>query len=122
MPRPAASRGEDALLGLGPEALQRADPLGLGGGAQRSRESIAELLVQPAGALGPEPGQVGHVEQAGRELRPQLDRGGIAPSSASASTFSWMIAPTPGSSVARPSRASAVTDTGASRTALAALR
>ena len=33
-----------------------------------------------------------------------------------------MIAPMPGSSVARPSRASAVTDTEASRTALAALR
>jgi hypothetical protein len=37
-------------------------------------------------------------------------------------TFSWMIAPIPGSCVARPSRASALMEVGASRTALAALR
>ena len=46
----------------------------------------------------------------------------MAPVSARAITFSWMIAPTPGSSVARPSRARALTETGASRTALAAFR
>ena len=51
-----------------------------------------------------------------------LTKAGISPSSARAMIFSWMIAPTPTSSVARPSRASAVTDTGASRIALEALR
>ena len=45
---------------------------------------------------------------------------GIVPVSTSARIFSCSVLPIPGSSVARPSRASAATDTDASRTALAA--
>jgi hypothetical protein len=62
------------------------------------------------------------VTRPGGNLARSLTNAGISPVSASASTFSWMTVPIPGSSVARPSRASAVIDTDASRTALEALR
>ena len=87
-----------------------------------SSESIPSSSNSRRARLGPSPGsRVISIRPAGTSRR-SLTAAGIAPSSASASTFSWMIAPTPGSSVARPWRASAATDTGASRTALAALR
>jgi hypothetical protein len=47
---------------------------------------------------------------------------GIVPLSSSATIFSCSVAPMPGSSLARPSRASAATDSEASRTLLAAVR
>ena len=47
---------------------------------------------------------------------------GIVPVSSSATILSCNVAPIPGSSVARPARASAATDTDASRTVLAAVR
>jgi hypothetical protein len=47
---------------------------------------------------------------------------GIVPVSSSAWSFSSSVLPTPGSVVTRPSRVSALTDVGASRTAFAALR
>ena len=51
-----------------------------------------------------------------------LTADGMSPVSSSARSFSSSVLPMPGSSVTRPSRASAITDTGASRTALAAVR
>ncbi len=47
---------------------------------------------------------------------------GIAPVSASATIFSCSVSPIPGSSVARPARASPATDTDDSRTVSAARR
>ena len=47
---------------------------------------------------------------------------GMSPVSSSACSFSSSVLPMPGSSVTRPSRVSAITDTDASRTALAAVR
>ncbi len=47
---------------------------------------------------------------------------GIDPVRTSVSIFSWSVLPIPGSSLARPSSASAATDTDASRTLFAALR
>ena len=47
---------------------------------------------------------------------------GIVPVSSRVTIFSCSVAPMPGSSVARPARASAATETDASRTVLAAVR
>ena len=47
---------------------------------------------------------------------------GVVPVSSSVMIFCCSVAPIPGSSVARPARASAATETDASRTDLAALR
>jgi hypothetical protein len=47
---------------------------------------------------------------------------GIVPVSSSATIFSSSVRPIPGSSVTFPSRVSAATDRGASRTVFAALR
>ena len=75
-PAPAnREAGEDRLLGLGAEALQRADAVLLGGAAQGVERVDPELFVEPADPLGPETGQVGHLDHAGRELGAQLDRG-----------------------------------------------
>ena len=87
-----------------------------------SSESIWSSSNSRRARLGPSPGSRVISISPGGNLARSFTAAGIAPSSASASTFSWMIAPIPGSSVARPWRASAVTDTDASRTALAALR
>ena len=116
-------RGQDALLGLGPEALQRADLLRLGGGDQRLERVDRQLLVEPPGALGSEPGSRVISSSPAGNLARSLAAAGITPSSASAITFSWMIDPDPGQlgGAALVARAR-VTDTGASRTALAALR
>ncbi len=51
-----------------------------------------------------------------------LSAAGIVPVSSSAMIFSCSVLPIAGSSVARPARASAATDTDASRTVLAAAR
>ena len=51
-----------------------------------------------------------------------LSPDGMLPDSSRASIFSAIVFPTPGSSSARPCRASSATDTPASRIALAALR
>ena len=87
-----------------------------------SSESIPSSSYSRRARLGPSPGRRVIAISPGGNFARILTSAGISPSSASAMIFSWMIAPTPTSSVARPSRASAVTDTGASRIALAALR
>ena len=68
--------GQEALLGLGAEPLELADLPGLGRRAQRRQRVDRELFVEPPRPLGPEPGQPRDLEQAGRELGPQLGRGG----------------------------------------------
>ena len=73
--------------------------------------------------FGPEAGQARHVDEPDRELRAQLlgrrDRARVEQRDW---IFSSSVRPIPGSSVTLPSRVSAATDCGASRTALAALR
>lgn len=58
----------------------------------------------------------------GGYLARSFSAAGMVPVWASATIFSWSVSPIPGSSVARPSRASRPTDTEASRTAFAPLR
>ncbi len=87
-----------------------------------SSESIPSSSNSRRARLGPSPASRVISITPGGNLARSLTVAGIAPSSASAMIFSWMIPPTPGSSVARPCRASSSTDTGESRTALAAFR
>ena len=85
--------------------------------AQRLQRVDAELGVQQPRALGPEAGQARDRDQPGRELARAAARPpGSCRSRRSARIFSCSVAPIPGSSLARPSRASAATDTEASRT------
>ena len=116
-------RLEHRLLELGPEALDAAQPLPLGGRAQRVERVDPQLVVQPARALGPEAGQARQVDQPGRELRAQLlgrrDRPGLEQR---VELLLERLADARAASVTLPSRVSALTDIGASRTALAALR
>jgi len=66
--------GQEALLGLGPEALERADLLALGGRLQRGQRIDRQLVVQPPGALGSESGQARDLQQAGGKLGSQPSR------------------------------------------------
>ena len=61
------------------------------------------------------------ISPAGNSARSR-SAAGIVPVWSNARIFSCRVLPMPGSSTARPSRASAATDTDASRTALAPLR
>ena len=65
-------RRDQRLLGLRAEPLQLPDLAGARGRAQRFQRVDAELLVQPAGALGPEALELRHRHEPRRELRPQL--------------------------------------------------
>ena len=58
----------------------------------------------------------------GGNLARSFSTAGIWPVSSSAWIFSSSVRPIPGNSVTRPSRVSAATEVGASRTDLAALR
>ena len=71
---PGGERLEQLLLRLGAEPAQAAQLLRLGRGAELVERVDPELVVEPAGALGTEPGQVHHRDHAARELRAQLDR------------------------------------------------
>ncbi len=72
--------------------------------------------------LGPRPGiRVIAIKPGGNFARSR-SAAGIAPVSSSATIFSCSVSPTPGSSVARPARASAATEVEASRTVPAARR
>ena len=96
---------------------------GLGRRAQRLERVDAELVVELARALGPEPGQAREVDEAGRELRRAASRPpGSCPSRAAPRSSPRACLPMPGSSVTLPSRVMAATERGASRTDLAALR
>ena len=67
-----------------------------------SSESIASSSNSRRARLGPRPGRRVISSSPAGNLARSLTAAGIAPSSASASTFSWIVAPIPGSSVARP--------------------
>ena len=72
--------------------------------------------------LGPRPGRrVIAISPEGNFAR-SFSAAGIVPVASSARIFSCSVLPMPGSSLARPARASAATDTGASRTLFAAVR
>ena len=70
-----AQRRQHVLLGLRPEALELADPLLLGGGAQLLEARDAQLVVEAARRLRAHSGDHGHLDQGGRELPLQLRRG-----------------------------------------------
>ena len=114
--RVSCERLQHARLELGPEAAHGAHPLRRRGLAQRRERVHAELGVQQPRALGAEPGQAGERHQPRRELRPQALRRGDRAGLHQGEIFSCSVLPTPGSSLARPSRARAATDTGRSRT------
>jgi hypothetical protein len=71
-PTPAAKASSTGLLELRPEAAHVAQLLGLGRRAQALERVDAELVVELAGALGPEPGQAREVDEAGRDAGAQL--------------------------------------------------
>ena len=101
--RPPSRAARMLSSALGPNPLSVRMRCSCGRGAQRLQRIDPQLLEQPPGALGPEAGEARHLDQPGRELRAQLDqRGNLARRRPARCTFSWMIAPIPGSSVARP--------------------
>ena len=71
----AGQRLLELRLGLQPEAAQLPDRARLERRPQRVQRVDAELVVELAGALGPEAGQAHELDQARRELRPQLHEG-----------------------------------------------
>ena len=116
-------RREQRLLGLLAETAEVSDPVILGGGAQRLERVDPELIEQPTGALGAEPGQPGHRHQPGWELRPQLLQGRDLAGVGQRQHLLLDDRADPRKlRGAAGSRASAETDVDASRTALAALR
>jgi hypothetical protein len=115
-------RGEHLLLELPAEAADVAQPLLLGGLLQRLERVDPQLVEELAGALGPEPGSRVMSTSPGGNFARSFSSAGIVPVSSRATSFSSSVLPIPGSVVTRPSRVSAATPTGASRTALAALR
>ena len=72
--------------------------------------------------LGPRPGRRVIAIRPGGNFARSFSAAGIVPVSISARIFSCSVLPIPGSSLARPSRASAPTDVEASRTLFAAVR
>ena len=73
-------------------------------------ESIPSSSNSRRARLGPRPGRCVICTSPGGYFARSLTSAGISPVSASARTFSWIVAPIPGSSVARPARASAAID------------
>ena len=71
-------RGEDVLLRLGPEAANARDPALLGGLLELDEVLDPDLVVDPAGGLGAEARDAGHLHQRRRELLLQLVRRGDA--------------------------------------------
>jgi hypothetical protein len=69
---PGLERGEHGLLELRPEALDAPQLLPFRRGLQRVERVDSQLVEQLAGALGPEPGEARHRDEARRELRPEL--------------------------------------------------
>ena len=121
--RPRARRAaQQVLLDLGAEAAQLADLALLGRGAQRLQRVDPELVVELPGPLGPKPGQVHHRDQAGRELRAQLDRGRDVAGLVERAQLLLERLADPRHVVTVPSRVIAMIETEASRTALAAVR
>ena len=90
--------------------------------AASASESMPSSECSSRARLGPRPGQARDRDQPRRKLRTQLLRRWNRARFSSARIFSCSVLPIAGSSVARPARASAATDTDASRTVLAAAR
>ena len=92
--------------------------------AERLRAKFPPGLIdmtRPPG-LGPKPGRcITEISPTGNSARRRW-AAGMSPVSSSARSFSSSVLPIPGSSVTRPARAIAITETGASRTERAAVR
>ncbi len=87
-----------------------------------SSESTPSSSYSSRARLGPKPGRcMTAIRPAGNFAR-SFTEAGMSPVSSSARSFSSSVLPMPGSSVTRPSRVRPITDTEASRTALAAVR
>ena len=85
-------------------------------------DSMPSCECSSRARLGPRPGRRVIAISPGGIFARSLSAAGIAPVVASARIFSCRVLPIPASSLARPSRASAATDTEESRTAFAAVR
>ena len=77
-----------------------------------SSESIPSSECSRRARFGPSPGRCVIATSPGGNFARSRSADGIVPVSISVRIFSWSVLPIPGSSVARPSRASAATDTG----------
>ena len=125
--RPLADAGVDRAqhrrLELRPEALDVAQLLALGGGAQRLRASRSPARRTARRAFfGPRPGRRVISISPGGYFARSFSAAGIVPVSSSATSFSSSVLPIPGSEVTVPARVSAATETVASRAAFAAER
>ena len=120
-PRPAPA--STFSCGLGAEARHVGQPARLGGLAQLLERGHAEVLVQLAHALRPEPRDARDLHEPGRELRPAACRptGSSRPRAGRRSSRRSSCRRRPAPRPARPARAPPPTRR-ASRIALAALR
>ncbi len=120
MPVSKASRTEFSNASPKPRSLRRR----WASAASRSPSSDAMPSSSKSlrARLGPRPGRRVRSTSPGGNFARSFSAAGIVPVSRSALSFSSSVLPIPGSSVTRPSRVSAETETGASRTAFAALR
>ena len=109
----ALERGDDVLLDLGAEPLDVPDPLSL-----RAASPSSSRLLTPSSSksrravFAPTPGILVTSTRLGGYFAFSFTAEGISPVSIRATIFSCSVLPTPGSSVARPARASSSTDTG----------
>ena len=100
-------RRQHRLLELRAEALDVAQLLLLGRGAQRSSESIPSSSKSRRARLGPRPGRRVISSSPGGYFARSFSAAGMSPVSSSATSFSSSVLPMPGSVVTRPSRVSA---------------
>ena len=121
-PTRAANAASIASSNFGPKPRTSRSRWSSAAVASASQRVDAQLVEQPPRALGPEPRQPRHVDEPRRELRAQLldrrDRAGLEQRE---DLLLERLADARQLGDA-PARASAATDVGASRTALAALR
>ena len=86
-----------------------------------SSEEICSSSQSRRAVFAPSPGTRVTSTRVGGNFAFSFTAAGISPVSSRASIFSASVLPTPGSSVARPARASSSTETGLSRIAFAAV-
>ena len=119
---PASSAASTDSSNLAPNPLRVLSRCACAASRSACGESIASSSKSRRARLGPSPGRPVIASRPGGNRSRSFTAAGMSPVSSSARIFSSSVAPIPASSVTRPSRVSAATDTGASRIALAALR
>ncbi len=119
---PAANAASTASSNLGPKPLTPRSFWPSAASRNASSESMPSSSKSLRARLGPRPGRRVRSISPGGNLARSFSAAGIVPVSNSACSFSSSVLPMPGRLVTRPSRVRALTETDASRTALAALR